>query len=127
MQKGRSNLAVFLAATLLLAWPIRAADDEKADKVHLTLEVVADETGDPVADASIYVKFKNKRLLWRDKKVEWTSKSNREGKAEFTALPAGDVLIQIIAEGWKTYGRYHTLTGPKQELQIKLKKPRKWY
>ncbi len=53
--------------------------------------------------------------------------TNREGRAVLPVLPAGEVLVQIVMPGWKTYGRFHTLRGPKQVLKIKLKKPKKWY
>jgi len=42
-------------------------------------------------------------------------------------LPEGNVLIQVIAPGWKTYGKFHEIKGPKQVIEIALDKPPKWY
>jgi hypothetical protein len=36
-------------------------------------------------------------------------------------------LIQVIAEGWKTYGRWLDITDPKQAIKVHLEKPPKWY
>ncbi len=121
-----SALALAFAVWLLSAAALVAADDQ--DKVvRLEVEVTSEKTGKPIDNATVYIKFKQKRLLRRDKRHEWTVKTNPEGRAVLPALPAGEVLVQIVMPGWKTYGRFHTLRGPKQILEIKLKKPKKWY
>jgi hypothetical protein len=42
-------------------------------------------------------------------------------------MPEGAALVQVIAKGWKTYGRFLELKGPKHVLEIKLEKPKRWY
>ena len=121
-----SALALAFAVWLLSAAALAAADDQ--DKlVRLEVQVTSEKTGQPINNATVYIKFKRKRLLRRDKRHEWTVKTNREGRVVLPVLPAGEVLVQIVMPGWKTYGRFHTLRGPKQVLEIKLKKPKKWY
>ena len=121
-----SALAFAFAVWLLSTAALVAADDQ--DKlVRLEVEVTSEKTGKPIDNATVYIKFKRKRLLRRDKRHEWTVKTNREGRAVLPVLPVGEVLVQIVMSGWKTYGRFHTLRGPKQILEIKLKKPKKWY
>ncbi|MFQ5662470.1 MAG: carboxypeptidase-like regulatory domain-containing protein [Terriglobia bacterium] len=127
MRREVRGLVFLVVAGLLVSLnppPAPAGDD---DRVRLQVEITAEETGEPIQNAAVYVKFKHKRLLWRDKKMEWSSKTNGEGKAVFPLLPGGRALIQVVAKGWKTYGRYHTLRGPKHRLEIKLKRPKKWY
>jgi len=41
--------------------------------------------------------------------------------------PTGRVLIQVVAEGWKTYGHWYDLTDSKQVVKIHLDRPPKWY
>jgi hypothetical protein len=113
--------AVFAGA--LLAAAFVAAEAE----VRVEVQVTAEATGAPVEGAAIYLKFKEERFLRKDKKMEWRVKTNKEGKAVFPPIPEGVVLVQVVAKGWKTYGEYHTLEGPKQLLEIKLKPPKKWY
>jgi hypothetical protein len=124
VRKAAAGLIV--AAVLILlapAGPARADDDG----VRLQVEVTAEETGKPIVYAAVYVKFKEKRLLWKDKKREWQVKTNLQGKAVFPAMPEGQALVQVIAKGWKTYGRFLELKGPKHVLEIKLEKPKRWY
>jgi hypothetical protein len=102
-----------------------SADDK--DKVRLEIKVTGEGTDKPVAYASVYVKFKEKRFLRRDKKREWHVKTNPDGRAIIPAVPEGNALVQIVAEGWKTYGEFHDLKGPKQTLEIKLERPKRWY
>ncbi len=121
-----SALALAFAVWFLSTAALAAADDQ--DKlVRLEVQVTSEKTGQPIDNATVYIKFKRKRLFRRDKRHEWTVKTNREGRAVLPVLPAGEVLVQIVIPGWKTYGRFHTLRGPKQVLKIKLKKPKKWY
>lgn len=122
--------AVALAVVALGGWvgglspqPAAAGKD---DRVRLEVEVTAEETGEPIGKATIYVKYQQERFLRRDKKFEFSTKTDAEGKATFPPLPAGRVLVQVIGKGWKTYGRYHELQGPKHILEIKLKPAKKW-
>ncbi len=117
----RAALAILLLTLTVL--PGTAEDD----KTRLEIEVTAEESGEPIANAIIYIKFKEKRTLWRDKKREWSVKTNPDGKAVVPIAPTGHVLVQVFAKGWKTYGEFHELEGPKHSLEIKLKPPKKWY
>lgn len=117
-------LAAGVACLAGFAPRLLAGEDEEA---RLVVQVRAEETGDPIAGAVVYVKFKEDRFLRKDKKLEWSTKTNDEGKAVFPPMPEGQVLVQVVAKGWKTYGHFHTLEGPKQVLEIKLKPPKKWF
>jgi hypothetical protein len=80
-----------------------------------------------VENASIYVKYVEERKVLKDKKVELNVKTNREGIAHIPAAPMGRVLIQVVADGWKTYGRWYDITEVKQTFKLHLEKPPKWY
>ena len=118
---------LLLAALLLMApgpgWSAGAQDEE----VRLEVAITAEETGDPVTNATVYLKYQEKRFLRKAKKIEFTSKTNDLGTAVFPPVPEGRVLVQIVAKGWKTYGKYHELEGPKQRLGVKLQPVRRWY
>jgi hypothetical protein len=36
-------------------------------------------------------------------------------------------LIQVVADGWKTYGRWYDITEAKQTIKVHLEKPPRWY
>lgn len=127
MRQEARRWALPLLAVWLLAGaglPAPAGDDKR---VRLEIEVVADKDGQPIENASVYIKFKEGRLLWRDKKRTWSVKTNREGKAVLPTLPEGRVLVQVVVPGWKTYGRFHTIQGPKQTIKVQLRRPKRWY
>ena len=98
-----------------------------ATTCRLTIEIKGGEKDVPVENASVYVKYIEERKLAKDKKLELNVKTNREGVAHVQEAPLGRALIQIVAEGWKTYGRWYDVTDAKQTISIHLEKPPKWY
>jgi hypothetical protein len=94
---------------------------------RVTIEVSGGEKDAPVENASIYVKYVEERKLLKDKKLELNVKTNRDGAAHIPAAPMGRVLIQVVADGWKTYGRWYDINEAKQTFKVHLEKPPKWY
>jgi hypothetical protein len=99
-----------------------AVPDKHAGTSRLRIEVTGGDTKKPVADASVYLRFPEK------KKDELDLKTNQEGVARSPEIRQGKVLIQIVAPGWKTYGEYHDVTEAEQTIQIHLVRPTtRWY
>lgn len=94
---------------------------------RLTIEVTAGDKSVPVENASVYVKYFEQRTLRKDKKVELNVKTNRDGITHVPDAPLGRALVQVIADGWKTYGRWYDITDPHQVIKIHLERPPKWY
>lgn len=94
---------------------------------RLRIEVTGGEKNQPVENASVYVKFVEPRTLRKDKKYEMNVKTNRDGIAQVPDAPQGRVLIQVIAVGWKTFGRWYDLDEPQLTIKIHLEKPTRWY
>jgi len=128
---------VFIATVLLglIAGPVmlRAQSDAKGKQEQpatpaskLTIEVTGGDENKPVDNASVYLKTVEEHML-KDKKFEVNVKTNQKGVAHVPDPPTGRVLIQVVAEGWKTYGHWFDVTDPKQVIKIHLEKPPKWY
>lgn len=99
-----------------------AAADKRNGTSRLRIELTGGDSNKPVADASVYLRFPDQ------KKVELDLKTNQEGIALSPEIRQGKVLIQVVAQGWKTYGEYHDVTESEQTIQIHLVKPPiKWY
>lgn len=81
----------------------------------------------PVENASVYLKYVEEHKLRKDRKYELNVKTNREGIAHVPDAPLGKVLIQIVADGWKTYGKWYDITETKEPIKIHLERPPKWY
>jgi hypothetical protein len=105
--------------------PAPPSPDEQLSRV--TIEVSGGEKDVPVENASVYVKYIEERKLKKDQKLELNIKTNREGIAHVANTPRGRVLIQVVAEGWKTYGRWYDITDAKQTFKVHLQRPPKWY
>ncbi|HMD40050.1 MAG TPA: hypothetical protein VKH15_12260 [Candidatus Acidoferrum sp.] len=131
--KSASLFIAFLAAAALCV----AAQDPPAappktpaqstEPGRLTIEVTGGEKSVPVENASVYVKYIEEHVIKKDKKVELNVKTNRDGVAHVADAPLGRALIQIIADGWKTYGRWYDITDPHQVIKVRLERPPKWY
>ncbi len=96
-------------------------------QTRITIEVTGGENSVPVENASVYVKFIEEHSLKKDKKLEMNVKTSRDGIAHVPNAPMGRVLVQVVAEGWKTYGHWLDITDPKQTIKVHLEKPPKWY
>jgi len=135
----RRTLALGIASLWLAAATVAWAQNPNPDKgkspnpnkleqtSHVTIEVSGGENDAPVENASVYVKYFEERKIRKDKTVELNVKTNRDGAAHIPGAPLGRVLIQVVADGWKTYGRWYDITEAKQTLKVHLEKPPKWY
>ena len=137
MRPLRRNLGAILFVLLLSAAlgataqntpaPLEKAPARPDAPSRLTIEVTGGDKEVPVENASVYVKYVEEHVIKKNKKVELNVKTNREGVAHVPDAPLGRALVQIIAEGWKPYGRWYDITDPKQIIKIHLDRPPKWY
>lgn len=131
----RMVMAVLLGFVALAAVSLARQDPgsakPKQDAVpapinRLTIEVTGGDDNKPIENASVYLKTVEEHML-KDKKFEVNVKTNQKGVAHVPEAPIGRVLIQIVADGWKTYGHWYDVTDPKQVIRIHLERPPKWY
>jgi len=140
MQSGlKSVSSLCFALAVLLAQPATAQDPpapeakprnkiQKSDpQTRITIEVSGGDKETPVENASVYVKYVEEHIIKKNKKLELNVKTNRDGIAHVPDAPLGRALVQIIAEGWKPYGRWLDITDGKQVIKIHLERPPKWY
>jgi len=101
---------------------------QKSDpQTRITIEVTGGEKDAPVENASVYVKYVEEHIIKKNKRLELNVKTGHEGVAHVPDAPMGRALVQIVAEGWKPYGRWFDITDPKQVIKIHLERPPKWY
>ncbi|HJY85755.1 MAG TPA: hypothetical protein VKE24_02860 [Candidatus Acidoferrales bacterium] len=101
--------------------------EKQSSFTRLRVEVTAGEKNQPVENASVYVRFAQGRLLGKEKKTEMNVKTNHDGIVKVPDVLRGKVLIQVVAEGWKTFGRWYDIEGEEQTIKIHLEKPPRWY
>jgi hypothetical protein len=104
-----------------------APPSAKPASKRLTIEVTGGANNVAVEDASVYLKYAEERKLRKDRKYSLNVKTNHEGRAHIPDPPVGRVLIQIVADGWKSFGQYYELSDPGTVIKIHLERPPKWY
>ena len=119
------RLRQFIFPVLLLALNLPAAAALFAQQDPAPPPAPAQETSSQ--NASVYLKTLQQHTILKDKKSEINVKTNHNGIAHVPEPPTGRVLIQVVAEGWKTYGRWYDIADLKDTLKIHLERPPKWY
>lgn len=132
MSRTRRLLPVFLLlSALTFALPAHGQEDKDKDEGNaycdLRIEVVAGAKSEAVDNASVYVRFAREGKSERSKLRELNLKTNQQGVARIDRIPQGKVLIQVIAKGWKTFGKWYTLEKEEETVRIKLEEPPRWY
>lgn len=124
-----------VVATAAFAWPVPRANgwqssdkkNQPAPKTKISIKVT-DPNGKPVGQASVYVRFNESGgLFHKDKLAELDLKTNDDGSARVPAIPQGKIMIQVIAKGWRTYGRWYDIEKEEEAVDIKLQAPPHWY
>jgi hypothetical protein len=105
----------------------KAKSDTAPKDARLTIVVTGGDDKKPVDSASVYIRFVEEHKHGKDKKVEMNLKTNQEGICHVPVIPPGNFLVQVIAEGWKTYGEYYDVNQAEQTINITLVRPPKWY
>jgi hypothetical protein len=103
----------------------RAGEDSK--DARLTIVVTGGDEKKPVESASVYVRYVDEHKHGKAKKIEMNLKTSQSGICHVPVIPPGRFLVQVIAEGWKTYGEYYDSSQTAQTININLVRPPKWY
>jgi len=92
-------------------------------KIHVT-----SKDGKPVSNASVYVRYSEPGgLFHHDKLAEMSLKTNEDGAVKVPPVPQGKILIQVVAKGWHTYGKWYEINDEEESIEIVLEPPPHWY
>jgi hypothetical protein len=112
--------ALFLCA--LVMWPA-------TPMTKLSVQVTT-LSGRPVDRAAVIVRFvKGRSVAKLGKKIitSWEMRTNQDGIAKIPALPQGSILVQVIAEGYQTFGKTFDVDQAEKTIAIKLNPPQAQY
>ncbi|MGA8142388.1 MAG: hypothetical protein WB987_00675 [Candidatus Acidiferrales bacterium] len=103
-------------------------DSKSSDPATTKLRIHVTAADKPVGNASVYVRFPVAGgLFHKDKLAELNLKTNEDGSAKVPDIPRGKILIQVVAKGWKTYGKWYEIDSDTLTVEIKLEPPPHWY
>jgi hypothetical protein len=104
-------------------------DQKSSDSATTKIRIQVNDANDhPVTNASVYVRYyMSGGFLRHEKLAELSFKTNQEGSVKIPAIPQGKVMIQVIATGWHTYGKWYDMDKEEESVSIKLEQPPHWY
>ncbi len=115
------NLLIGFATVVLLAAPLLAQDD----MALLNFVVIRDYNGKPIRNASVVMHPVEKN--GKQSKGGLQLKTDAEGKANFDGVPYGKLRIQVLAQGFQTFGDDYAIDKPTMEIVVKMKRPQGQY
>ena len=109
----------------LLATPLLA----DTPMTNLRVEVTND-IGKPVDRAAVIVRFvKGRSVAKFGKKMitNWEMRTNSEGWVKIPPIPQGEILVQVIARNYQTFGQSYEVNEEDRTIQVKLNPPQKQF
>jgi hypothetical protein len=110
--------AILLLALAGLAVTAGQAQDESASLKFL---VIRDYNGKPVRNASVVMHPVEKN--GKQARGGLQIKTDPEGKASFDGVPYGKLRVQVLAEGFQTFGDDYDVDKPEMQITIRMKRP----
>jgi 5-hydroxyisourate hydrolase-like protein (transthyretin family) len=126
--RGILLLALF---TVLMAPSLLSAQEKRGRKYtpppptsKITVTVVKETNGKPVENAAVV--FHPMKEGKDEGNLEL--KTNEDGKATIDVIPIGDTIrLQVIANGFQTFGDDYAITTDTKAIEIRLKRPSRQY
>ena len=132
ISKFRSLITLCAAVLLSISsFTVHAQDnDSRGRKYHappptakVSVAVIKDTNGKPIENAAVVF-----HLSGEEGKGNMEMKTNEEGKAIIDVIPIGDtVRLQIIADGFQTYGQDYKIDTDTKDITVRLKRPQSQY
>jgi hypothetical protein len=99
-------------------WTRKYKTPPQAARIQVT--ILKDDNGKPVENAAVIF-----HPIEGDKDKGYLElKSNEDGKATIDVIPIGDtVRLQVIANGFQTYGGDYKVDKPEISMEVRLKRP----
>ena len=121
------RIRVVLLSVLLGAAMAMAA----SNMTKLTI-VVKTQAGRPVDRAEVIVRWnaneKHPRAgFGRAVRTTFEMRSNQEGQANVPEIPQGNILVQVNAKGYQTFGKVFQVDEEEKTLAITLNPPQQQY
>jgi hypothetical protein len=98
---------------------LSAQDDEPSSSMHFM--VVKDYNGKPIANAAVILHPVNTK--GKQARGGMELKTDHAGQTRFDGIPYGTLRVQVIAQGFQTFGEDYDVNKPDMDVTIKLKRP----
>lgn len=121
------RLPVVIFALLLIATLLVAGDKKKNTGGVSSVKVIVlkDDNGKPIRNAAVI--FHPVGGKGKQSKGGFELKTDNEGKTGFDGIPYGTLRVQVLANGFQTFGEDYEVNQPEQEITVRLKRPQDQY
>src|SRR5229473_2156140 len=114
-----------LLTALIVATSAGAQRDVDEPTAVLTFLVVKQDNGKPVRSAAVIMHPLNPR--GKQGRGGRELKTDHDGKSSTEGIPYGKLRVQVLAQGFQTYGEDFDVNQAKIYITIKLKRPQGQY
>jgi len=118
-----AGVVLAMLATTGVAMGQKDTGEEPTSWIYFS--VVKDDNGKPIRNAAVIMHSVNEK--GKQERGGMELKTNADGKADFDGIPYGLLRIQVLAQGFQTYGEDIDVEKSKTEMTIKLKRPQGQY
>jgi hypothetical protein len=109
-----------------MASPALAQKDKEQEPTSVVnFLVIKDDNGKPVRSAAVIMHSVDSK--GKQERGDMELKTDPDGKANFDGIPYGMLRVQVLAQGFQTYGEDFDVEKPKMDFTIKLKRPQGQY
>lgn len=115
-------------ALSVLAGGAAAQRDRRAEEeptAAINFRVLKDDNGKPVRNAAVIMHPVNSH--GKQQRGGMELKTDSEGKSSYDGIPYGKLRVQVLAQGFQTFGEDYDVNQAKMDLTIKLKRPQGQY
>lgn len=121
------KVAIALALSLLMCPGAFGGqrDREAVPTSALSFVVMKDANGKAVRNAAVVMHEVSER--GKQERGGLELKTDADGKCSFDGVPYGKLRVQVLAQGFQTYGEDYDIEEPKMEITVRLKRPSQQY
>jgi Carboxypeptidase regulatory-like domain len=101
------------------------AKKKRVPLANVSFVVIRDENSKPVRNAAVVMHPVDDEGKQQRNGLEL--KTDTEGKASFDGVPYGKLRIQVLAQGFQTYGEDYDVDKPIVDVTVKMKRPARQY
>ncbi len=117
-----SRLLLFLLSVVLISATLMASDKKNEGlQSALSFVVLKDDTGKPIRNSAVVLHPVGQH--GKQAKSGFELKTDNDGRTHFDGIPYGTWRVQVIADGFQTFGDDYNINQPTQEITVRLKRP----
>src|SRR5216684_5327067 len=121
MKKSVSIVGAVMIVLAVGVIELALAQDDDGPMSDLRFVVVRDYNGKPVRNAAVVLHPVNRK--GKQSRGGLELKTDGEGRTNIDGIPYGPLRIQVLAQGFQTFGEDYKIDKAEMEITVKLKRP----